>query len=58
MLRVYYKIQYFDNVSLTWRDIQRQIADRDEAVRLVAGKPDHRIMHVDGKKRVVLTPPY
>lgn len=57
MSKVYYKVQYYDSVSLTWKDIQKQFTDQNDALdhcKTIAGKT--RLMHVDGKKREVVTP--
>lgn len=56
MNKVYYKIQYYDQLSLTWKDIQKQfdsISDAENHTISTDGKK--RIMQVDGKKRSVMT---
>jgi hypothetical protein len=50
---VYYKIQYFNDVVLSWKDIQKSYPSLNEGVVAVQKSKykKRRLMCVDGKKR-------
>jgi len=60
--KVYYKVQFFNTVSITWVDIQTQFLTLDDATRhidgLKMGNPciRTRVMHIDYKKRTIVEP--
>jgi hypothetical protein len=55
----YWKVQWFDKTSITWRDIQRSHQTREAAQAAAAaywaanGEPDVRLMRIsdDGQRR-------
>lgn len=55
-LREYYKIQYFDKVSMTWVDVQKAYLT-PEAAKIAAPKgKKYRFVHVKDKKREIIMP--
>lgn len=52
----YYKLQYFCEVSLSWKDIQKSFESSNAAILSSEVKPNikYRVMEVAGKKRTPL----
>lgn len=57
---IYYKIQYFNPVSLTWLDLQKAFDSIPEAVAFADKTKQSRIMCINpfNKTREVIAPPY
>jgi hypothetical protein len=57
---VYYKVQLFDSVALTWRDEKPAFDDLKDARRYIAERVPHgataRVMAVDGRARTPVDP--
>lgn len=52
----YFKIQYFNEISLSWVDVQKTFISTDVAKKAADQSKKWRLMMVDGKKRTVIDP--
>jgi len=53
---IYYKIQQFNKISMSWVDIQKTYATIDEAIQAGTSSHKWRIMQINGKDRQVIYP--
>lgn len=49
--RVYYKVQVFDKITMSWVDVQRTYNTPKEAKKAIPASKTARLMKIDGKKR-------
>lgn len=56
MKEVYYKIQYFDKISMAYMDIQKKYLSINELFKDVNLSKNWRIMVIDGKDRHPMLP--
>jgi hypothetical protein len=54
LAREYYKLQYYDPISLTWVDVQRAYDNFTLAKKALGTMDKGRIMHIKNKKRTVI----
>jgi len=54
MKEIYYKIQYYNPVSLTYVDLQKSFKSIEEAVSKADSETKYRIMQISGKKRNIV----
>lgn len=54
MKEIYYKIQYYNPVSLTYVDLQKSFKSIEEAVSKADSEKKYRIMQISGKKRNIV----
>lgn len=53
MTKVYYKIQVFNDISLTWIDVQKTF-DTPENARTFGGGKKYRVIRIAGRDRTIL----
>lgn len=56
MKETYYKIQYFDKISMSYMDVQKKYFSVEELLQAVNKSKNWRIMVVEGKNRHPMLP--
>lgn len=52
----YYKIQYFDKISMSYIDVQKAFDSIEDLLKTVNKSKNWRIMVVEGKNRHIMIP--